>query len=350
MPASADRIRSWAASAVANTAQEYPFAMSHVTEGPADLLSPSQRHPAFHASYDWHSDVHMHWLLTALLRRRHGSIDPAPLQARLAETLTSDRISGEADYFQAHPQYERPYGWGWLLVLAAELAELADGPSSIPGLQQDAAAFSRALVPLVEVIRNNIRTWVGNAYGPVRTGVHDNSAFGLLLIRNAAVHLHDGELKALIDTTALGWFGEDRAAPVAYEPGGLDFLSPALAEAHLMMQVLAPPERAGWLDDFLPDTLDPDASWLRPPEVRDLSDARQGHLIGLAYLRAWHCRALAEAQVMGASKGAVLRTAADLNEAWATATVDAGLGFQHAHWLATFAFLAAECGADPLES
>jgi len=55
--------------ALVNLVREFPYAPAHVLRGPNDLTLPRQRHPAFYGAYDWHSAVHMHWLLVWLLRR-----------------------------------------------------------------------------------------------------------------------------------------------------------------------------------------------------------------------------------------------------------------------------------------
>ncbi|WP_425329392.1 DUF2891 family protein [Streptomyces inhibens] len=56
----------------------YPYAPMHLLTGPQDLVPPRTHHPAFHGSYDWHSSVHMHWLLVRLLRRCPGRVPGPP--------------------------------------------------------------------------------------------------------------------------------------------------------------------------------------------------------------------------------------------------------------------------------
>src|SRR5947209_722715 len=55
--------------ALANVVQEYPHKLDHVMASDVDVLPPRVLHPAFHGSYDWHSCVHMHWLLVHVRRR-----------------------------------------------------------------------------------------------------------------------------------------------------------------------------------------------------------------------------------------------------------------------------------------
>src|SRR5574338_110330 len=55
--------------ALANVATEFPHKLDQVLTSAADVQLPRALHPAFHGSFDWHSCVHMHWLLARL---RHG--------------------------------------------------------------------------------------------------------------------------------------------------------------------------------------------------------------------------------------------------------------------------------------
>jgi len=53
--------------ALANTEREYPRAVAHHS-GRERRAGAEESPPAFFGSYDWHSAVHMHWLLTRVLR------------------------------------------------------------------------------------------------------------------------------------------------------------------------------------------------------------------------------------------------------------------------------------------
>ena len=54
--------------AIANIGREYPRLVQHLMTEAASLPPQRQLHPAFYGSYDWHSAVHMHWLLVRVLR------------------------------------------------------------------------------------------------------------------------------------------------------------------------------------------------------------------------------------------------------------------------------------------
>jgi len=114
---------SFARTALANVAQEYPAKLDHVMGGPADVRGPRELHPAFYGSFDWHSCVHMHWTL-ARVRRLHPSLpERAAIDDAFDAHFTVCNIEAECAYL-ARPEsaaFERTYGWAWLLELAREL-------------------------------------------------------------------------------------------------------------------------------------------------------------------------------------------------------------------------------------
>ena len=109
--------------ALDNVVREYPNKPAHVLDGPGDVSFPRTLHPAFYGSYDWHSCVHMHWLLARLLRTFPTLPEAPAIAALLDRHLASAAIAGEVAYL-ARPgtaSFERTYGWAWLLKLAEEL-------------------------------------------------------------------------------------------------------------------------------------------------------------------------------------------------------------------------------------
>src|SRR5206468_11808896 len=114
--------------ALANIVREFPGKPDHVLCSDADLVPPRVLHPAFFGSYDWHSCVHMHWLLVHV-RRLHPTLPQrVDIDALLERHLTAENIAAECAYLgRLHAQsFERPYGWAWLLKLADELAASTD--------------------------------------------------------------------------------------------------------------------------------------------------------------------------------------------------------------------------------
>ena len=296
--------------ALANVEREYPRAVAHLQKTPHDELAPKKLHPAFFGSYDWHSAVHMHWLLARVLRLYPMLAENGQIAALLDGHLSAANLEAELDYLKKNPLFERPYGWAWLLELQAEALRMK-------------ARWSRTLAPLAEHLASRMAGFVALPY-PVRAGSHGNSAFACILALDYSRVAGDLPLEIAIRKAAKRWYGSDRNAPLAYEPSLDDFLSPSLVEAVLMKQVLEAAEFAHWLNAFLPDGI---GALAEPPEVADRSDAKQSHLDGLCLSRAWCFNALG------------LTDPAEKHLAAAMPHVVGG-DYVGEHWLASFAALA----------
>jgi hypothetical protein len=317
--------------ALANVATAYPYKLDQVLTGDADLLLPRVLHPAFRGSYDWHSCVHMHWSLVRLVRRFPDRDFAAPLRVYLGTRLTPEAIEGELASL-SHPHrasFERPYGWGWLLALAADLQMLAR--------EQDRTRdWSDALGPLAQAFAARFVDFLPRADYPTRAGSHGNSAFALLLALRWCEVAHQSELRRLIAARAQAWYGADSSYPAAFEPSGDDFLAAGLVEAALMHRVLEASSFANWWKQFVPDERAL-AHWLRPVAISDACDAKIVHLHGVNLTRAWCWRQLLP------ELGTPLRTAAESAIAThlAASLPAASSGdYVGTHWLASFALLA----------
>jgi hypothetical protein len=322
--------------ALGHVTREYPNKLDHVLRAPEDLQAPRALHPIFYGSFDWHSCVHGYWLLCTLLRTFPALPQAARIVALLDAHLTPENVAGELAYLDA-PQraaFERPYGWAWLLMLQAELARHAD---------DDGRRRAQTLAPLARAFARRFLRHLPYATYPVRAGTHANSAFALALALEYATLCRDDSLFGSVRDKARAWFAND-ADCQAWEPGGEDFLSPALAEAECMRRVLRAPEYAAWLRRFLPrlERREP-AALFAPAAVSDRTDARIAHLDGLNLSRAWCFRSIAQALDADDARRVVLLSAAD-------AHVRASLphlatDYAGEHWLATFAVLALGAGA-----
>ncbi len=306
--------------------QVYPHKLDHVLTGPADAQTPSALHPIFYGSFDWHSCVHGWWQVLTIARLFPQLPEAAIIRTRADALLTPANVAGETAYL-ARPEttaFERPYGWAWLLALHGEAAR-HDAP------------WGMALAPLARAFADRFKMFLPKLTYPIRTGTHGNSAFALLLARHWAIS-RDADLAALIDARARGWFGADRDCQ-AWEPGGDEFLSPALIEAALMSVVLDRAAFADWLDGFLPRIGDQaPVTLFTPAFVSDRSDGKIAHLDGLNLSRAWCWRTIAAALGDG-------HRLAPLAQTTARDHIDASLShiaddYAGTHWLASFALLA----------
>jgi hypothetical protein len=322
--------------ALANIEREYPHHEGVLQTGPEDAPgTPRSLHPSFFGSLDWHSCVEMHWLLVRLLRTAPDGLPEDEIRSALRRHLAAEPLRAEAAFF-ARPEQranERPYGWGWLLMLHHEAATWPDA---------DAERWAGHLGPLAGVLVRRLVEWLPQATYPVRHGVHENSAFALSLSLPAARWLAgrgEPHLLAEIEAAAACWFGADRGYPAAWEPSGADFLSPALTEAELMASLLGQAAFAGWLDGFLPDlAASQPESLFTPAVVSDPTDGHIAHLHGLNLSRAWCLRRLVAALPAGDPRAAALHAACGRHTA---AGLPHAVGSDYAveHWLAVYAVL-----------
>jgi hypothetical protein len=324
-PAIADR---FATLTLSHLGRRYPYKMDLVLAGPQDAREPADHHPIFHGSFDWHSCVHGWWQVLRLLRLYPAMAQAAAIRARADEMLVPDKVAGERA-FLARPTasgFERPYGWAWLLALHGEAAR-HDAP------------WAAALEPLALAFAARFHAFLPRLTYPLRVGTHFNIAFALTLTLESAQD-RDPTLVALIHDRALDWFGQDRACQ-AWEPGGDEFLSPALCEALLMSRLLERQPFAEWFHAFLPHLAAGEpATLFTPATVSDRSDGKIAHLDGLNLSRAWCWRAIAAKLGQGDPVTSLAHDAANRHIAASLPHV-AG-DYMGEHWLATFALLALE--------
>jgi hypothetical protein len=312
--------------ALAGVHREWPHSFQHLAGKPSEVMAPRKMHPAFFGCFDWHSSVHGHWTLARILRLQPEIAVAADIRSALNRSLTRRNLAGELAYFKGEGRrsFERPYGWGWLLALAAEIRA---------GNDPACKTWAAAIRPLEEYIAESFCLFLPRLSYPVRSGVHSNTAFGMTLALDYARAAGDRRLEKVITTRGLKFFGSDENVPASWEPSGEDFLSPSLTEADLMSRILAPAEFTGWLGRFLPGLTDGKPEGImKPPIGFDRRDPRQVHLDGLSLSRAWAFNRVAP----GLHSNGKVRAAALRHTRAGLARVSSG-DYAGEHWLASFA-------------
>jgi hypothetical protein len=327
-PAMAEK---FARAALSHVTREYPNKLDHVLNKRADLRSPRDLHPVFFGSFDWHSCVHSYWLLATVLRLFPQLREAGKIEKLFDTQLTVVKVRGEVRYL-ARPlsaTFERPYGWAWLLMLSAELNR-HDG--------RKAKRWTDAIAPLADTFARRFLAFLPKATYPTRVGTHFNSAFALALALEYSEVASNDTLRKAVAEKAGGWYSNDSDCQ-AWEPGGDDFLSPALMEAECMRRVLSSTDFSSWLDRFLPRlAVREPATLFSPALVSDRTDGKIAHLDGLNLSRAWCWRSIGTAwPANDARRGAALE-AAKTHLAASLSHVTGN--YMGEHWLATFALLA----------
>jgi len=303
--------------------KEYPNKIAHSLNSDADVQPPRLLTPAFYGCYDWHSSVHGHWLLVRLARLFPQAAFAAEARRAVAQSLTPANIAQEVKYLNAdgRTSFERPYGLAWLLQLAAELREWDD---------PQAREWSGTLRPLEQAAIARVSGWLPKLEHPIRTGEHNNTAFGLGLMLDYARIAGNGEFGKLLEARGRDYYFKDTACPLAYEPSGEDFLSPCLAEADVMRRILPREEFAAWFPAFLP-RVD-----LEPTRVADVTDGKLYHLAGLNLSRAWMLQGIVSRLAGSDSRRAALTALAGRLKRAGLESIKSE-HYEGGHWLGSFA-------------
>lgn len=258
---------------------EYPNKLNQTLADASYLKGPKALHPAFYGCFDWHSSVHGHWMLIALLKQFPELDDAALIRQKLEENISASNILEEVAYFHM-PQngsFERTYGWAWVLKLAEELHTWDD-----PWAKQ----LEQNLQPLTDLMVEKYVEFLPKLIYPIRVGEHTNIAFGLSFAYDYAQTVQNQALASLIEQRSKDWFVEDVNCPLAWEPSGFDFLSPCFQELDIMRKVMPPSEFIDWAYSFLPEIFTADFYW-EPGKVSDRADGKLVHLDGVNFSRAW---------------------------------------------------------------
>lgn len=311
--------------------QEFPNKTSHTSNSDSDhVLTPQQLHPAFYGCFDWHSSVHGHWMLVRLLKLFPSMPEAGNVRNALNKTITKENMLKEVNYFSLPltSSWERTYGWAWILKLDEELYTWNDA---------DAKRWREALQPLTQKIVQLWTTFLPKQTYPNRTGVHPNTAFGLVFALDyARAEKNSGFEKAIIES-AKRMYGKDKNVPASWEPNGADFLSPSLEEADLMRRVLPAKEFAGWFNQFITTQSLKHLTIL--PVVSDRTDLQIVHLDGLSFSRSWCMKGLASILPVTDSRRKMLLRSSIQHLSVALPHVVSG-EYGGEHWLASFAVYA----------
>ncbi|MFY7841051.1 MAG: DUF2891 domain-containing protein [Lacibacter sp.] len=311
--------------------QEYPNKTNHLSNSDSDhVLTPHQLHPSFYGCLDWHSSVHGHWMLVKLLKSFPNLTNAAEIRSILAKSFAAENILKEVKYFELPlaASWERTYGWAWLLKLDEELLQWNDA---------DAKKWHANLQPLTNMIVDLWTKFLPKQTYPNRTGVHPNTAFGLVFALDYARATKNATFELNITKAALTLFQKDKNVPASWEPNGSDFLSPSLEVADLMRRVLPKKEFPAWFNQYMSATSLKHLFVL--PVVSDRNDYQIVHLDGLCFSRSWCMNGIAKALPAGDARKKLLMRAA-INHLTAALPNIVNGGYGGEHWLASFAVYA----------
>ena len=311
--------------------QEYPNKTGHTSQSDSDqVLTPKQLHPVFYGCFDWHSCVHGYWMLSRLLKLFPQLPEAGQIRNIFNKNITATNIALEIKYLDGNlsKTFERTYGWAWLLKLQEELNGWDDA---------DAIMWRKNLQPLADKVIGLWKQFLPKQTYPNRTGIHPNTAFGLVFALDYARTLADTAFENAVVQSAKRLFIKDRNAPAGWEPDGTDFLSPSLEEADLMSRVLQKNDFIKWFNGFYNAATVKHLTQL--PVISDRNDFQIVHLDGLCFSRSWCMKGIAAMLPATDSRKKILYKAALMHLASGLPNIVSG-SYGGAHWLASFAVYA----------
>jgi len=312
--------------------QPPPQTRGYVWEATYRTPDDYQKTLAFYGCYDWHSSVNSIWTLARLLKGFPDLAVAGLVRQKLDKHLGKSNMDGELAYLKEAGQFERPYGYAWILKLTAELSDWDD---------PDGQKWAANMAPLAEWAAAEMAQFFADLPQPNRAGVHPNTAFGMYLMLDYVDLKKDETLSAAIEQNAKRFFEKDKKCSTKIEPAGSEFLSPCLTEAALMGRILDRQTFLSWLDGFLPPLPSPDFKPLTEPvETSGVSRPEQlagkSHLIGLAFQRGMMMNRIADLLPASDFRAGVLRRLAAIHGVKGMqAMYDAG--YLGSHWLGTYA-------------
>lgn len=311
---------------------EYPNKTSHLINDATDaVMTPDELHPSFYGCLDWHSSVHGHWMLVKILKEYPGIFIRDSIIAVLQNSFDPGKIKAEADYFVKYKNsntWERTYGWAWLLKLDQELLTFNDPM---------AEGWHQAMQPLTGKVVELWKDYLKKETYPNRTGVHPNTAFGLVFALDWARAVKDSEFEKAIISKANTYYLNNVNTPAYLEPDGTDFLSPSLEIADLMSRILPAKEFERWFNKFY--NKESIANIIKLPVVSDRTDYQIVHLDGLTLSRAWCMKGVAKALPENNRTGRLFEATSQMFIDQALPNVLSG-NYGGEHWLASFAIYA----------
>jgi len=313
-------------------------------EDKPQIIDDYDKHRAFYGCLDWHSAVNSTWMMISLIKA-DPTIAVAPaIRTELASHFQKPNIDGELDFFTKlrgqGADFEKPYGYAWLLKLYGELKTWND---------PDGQRAATVLEPLAKWMSEQYVFYLHSMNYPVRVGLHPNTTLDMGFVLDYTNLVQDKTLETAVHETALRLFRNDTHCATGSEPVFGDFASPCLTEAALMGRVMIPESYAKWLDTFLPPVYSEEFQLYakdidavhgnnRDTTGTDEEGLPNAHLIGLNFQRAADLLTIAHGLPKDDPRVAVYQRLAAINGKQGYDKIGAA-GYLGTHWLATYALL-----------
>ena len=336
MPQPEDFVHPFAEVALSNITRDYPYAAHHLARSLADIVPAAEKNPAFANSFDWHSSVHMHYLLASLLETEEGRNSSWTAEALeiLAEHLSDTNMLAEAAFLRDNPSWERPYGWAW----AVELNRVLNA-SDVATVIWFGSTQVLAELSLISCPRGCRRSPSRFAMGCTRTRHSGCAGSSSALVCRSVMTSSMSLPVRLVDSSPRMPRG------ISVKSAADTTFSPPVYARRTSWPRYSP--RMSWPSGYpIPAELDPESPALTPITVLDPTDGQQSHLYGLglsvaaSVMRlAAKLEAIAEKtgnnDLAAHARGMLTRVDALMTRGLKAAVSDE---YMSSHWVATFAW------------
>jgi len=313
-------------------------------DGRQQILEEYDKKRSFFGCLDWHSAVNSTWMMISLIKQDPTiAVGPA-VRLELENHIQKPNVDGEIAYYKGlkgmQADFEKPYGYAWLLKLYGE-AKTWDDP--------EGKRVAATLEPFAKWMAEQFVNYLHSLNYPVRVGLHPNTALDMGFTLDYTLLTHDTVTQTAIHDAAMRLFGNDKHCATASEPVFGDFASPCLVEAGLMGRIMEPQAYAKWLDSFLPPPyaeefqlyakdIDAVHGNNRDTTGTDEEGLPNAHLVGLNYQRAADLVTIANGLPASDPRVPVYRRLASINAKQGYDKIGTA-GYLGTHWIATYALM-----------
>jgi hypothetical protein len=313
-----------------------------------EILEGYDRNRAFFGCGNWHDAVASVWMMMSTLKQDPKITLASDIKDIATTHFRKPNMDGELAYFSAErptagglaiSQFERPYGYAWLIKLYGETKG---------GLSADDRKMATALAPLAKWMSERLVFYLYDLKYPYRSGVETNTAWAMSLMLDGANLSEDATLKTAVHDNAIRLFSKDKNCSTNFEPQNSDLISSCLTEVALMGRVMEQADYLKWLDAYLPPVYsDLFQGYAKPVEIShtvttgqdaQVQENAQAHLIALQFQRAASMLTISYALPKGDPRVDVLRRLAAMNANWAYGEIGQD-GYEGQHLFATYALL-----------
>jgi hypothetical protein len=228
--------------------QPKPAPRPYFWEATYEIVDNHDKTRAFYGCNDWHTAVNATWTVVTLLKRYPDLPVAGLIREKLADHLGRQNLEGELAYFKDAGNFERPYGYAWLLKLHAELASWKD---------PEATRWADDVAPLARYFADSLIAYLVDLDRPNRAPTQQNTAFALGLLLDYVDATHDATMARAAGETAKRLFLADSPCATDTEAAAPEMVSPCLAEAAIMSRVLDRPAFVAWFGTVMPPVFSP---------------------------------------------------------------------------------------------